>query len=348
MERIPELEELSEHFHHGARMSAGDAEHLEREVAAEPADAVGHMRLLGWATAALEGGRPGAPDLAERAGSHCRWLRETWLPSVSVPDPGARLMLGYVPLCARIDPGLAVAWIERARRDGWWGGEAWDRALSNVLLEWAELLEGDGRREKGEAALALLLPMLASGDYPTDRGSLGFGRLFRINLGNAFGKLLGRSDGGHGLAEELEDGLILKVDIAWAAFLAGRLEEARGSIEELDRAGEAEPDLRDRCHHHARSLEGELALAAGDRPAACAALALSVEGLRPDRSLAFLPSLVLARDLLAAGEKKVVIRHLEACARRWDAELRFLQEWATGLNTGERRRLPGMPLLEGA
>lgn len=92
--------------------------------------------------------------------------------------------------------------------------------------------------------------------------------------------------------------------------------------------------------YDAHSTLGLVALRAGD--VASARRHLLAAGRTPDSPQlnSFGPDLELAAELLAAGEREVVLAHLELCKRFWETAGSNLDEWQREIRDGEASTMP--------
>jgi tetratricopeptide (TPR) repeat protein len=88
--------------------------------------------------------------------------------------------------------------------------------------------------------------------------------------------------------------------------------------------------------HKAHSALGRVALAADDVANAKAHLLAAGRIHGSPQLNSFGPSMVLARDLLDAGERDVVIEYFELCRRFWRMDYNRLTVWTTAVRNGEQ------------
>ena len=117
-------------------------------------------------------------------------------------------------------------------------------------------------------------------------------------------------------------------------FNAGKFEEARKSILELQ---QLLPDFEDdfgysTAFERVHSVLGRLALMDGDIQGAKAHLLHSADFKGSPTMSSFGPNMSLARDLLLAGEKEIVLQYLEACRQIWDFGADDLDHWTMYVN----------------
>jgi len=124
---------------------------------------------------------------------------------------------------------------------------------------------------------------------------------------------------------------------AKAALNARRMQVAQTWIAEL--LGIAESHAGDPRYgtavHDGHELAGRLALAAGDVEAAKSHLLAA--GMTPGSPVlgSFGPNMTLARNLLAAGEREVVLSYFAECQVFWPMGTAKLAEWTLAVQRGE-------------
>lgn len=79
--------------------------------------------------------------------------------------------------------------------------------------------------------------------------------------------------------------------------------------------------------HDSHVVLGRLALASGDRSAACQHLLDAGDTRGSPQLKSFGPNMTLARDLINAGERKCVLQYFQKCRRFWEMGLDKLNEW---------------------
>ncbi|MGB3544247.1 hypothetical protein [Rubrivirga sp.] len=126
--------------------------------------------------------------------------------------------------------------------------------------------------------------------------------------------------------------------VALTALDAGRLEEARGLVDDVrGRIAEAEEDEGyDRYSwsdalEDALVVEGRLALARGDRETAGRLLLEVGRMLESPTQLSFGPNTTLARDLAAAGDTAVVEAYFDVLDSTWEYGAERVAEWRQAL-----------------
>ena len=129
--------------------------------------------------------------------------------------------------------------------------------------------------------------------------------------------------------------LFLLLKLAPAALAAGENEKARTYSSELMALGESQkssspgfgPSMYSDATHIGNLVLGELALTDGD--VAKAKEHLLAAGDVPGSSVlnSFGPNMLLAKELLARGERDVVIQYLVACSKFWKMQDGKLEQW---------------------
>ena len=135
-----------------------------------------------------------------------------------------------------------------------------------------------------------------------------------------------------------------------AAFRAGDMAKASSLANKLlAEAPKFENDWN-YCNaiHVGHLVLGRVALAGGDVKEAKSQLLKSVQGTGGPESTkgdvqfkgspqmaTFGPNMQLAQDLLAKGEKDVVLKYLDLCATFWQKEFSKADEWKSQINKGE-------------
>jgi hypothetical protein len=347
----------------GSSLSAEAAEALERGLAERPDDVDARTRLIGYyeerrRTAYRQAAlgeqvslmRDGSPDDANR-GRHALWL--------AANAPGAPVM-GHAPVHFRmIDPAyaeLSAVWRRHAAAEPpdatvlahaiaffWWE----NTAFADELVARAEqAFPGDGRWARfrrarrahelsGEIRLRGLrvhglAPAAADGGDDDDGGDR---RAADARILDEAERLLLEDP-------DLEWGPRLREKAAELALGLGRLDRARAHAEQLlvSDVGDNASEHSDAAHD-GHLLLGRIALATGDVERAKAHLILAgragATGLVP----IFGPDMRLAADLLARGERDVVIRYLSHCRRFWQRGP--VDAWIAELRAGGTPRFRG-------
>ena len=130
----------------------------------------------------------------------------------------------------------------------------------------------------------------------------------------------------------------LTTDLATTALAAGETEKATSYSQSLLQQA---PAMRNDWNygnaiHVAHLVLGEIALNAGDLPKAKHHLLEAARIPGSPQLNSFGPNMRLANQLLAKGEREVVVQYFDLCATFWDAKFSQLENWKTiVLNGGE-------------
>lgn len=121
------------------------------------------------------------------------------------------------------------------------------------------------------------------------------------------------------------------------ALKKGKTEEARKLAEELLRR--AQTQREDWNYGNAiqdgNQVLGHLALATGDIAEAKKRLLASVDSQGSPQMNSFGPNMQLAKDLLAANEKQVVLEYFDLCRKFWKLGVDRLDAWTEAVENGE-------------
>ena len=132
----------------------------------------------------------------------------------------------------------------------------------------------------------------------------------------------------------------LTTTLATAALAAGETAKATSYSQSLlEQAGSMAGDWNyGNAIHVAHLVLGEIALNAGDVASAKNHLLAAANMPGSPQLDSFGPNMRLANQLLAKGERDVVVQYFDLCARFWDRQFSKLEEWkAVVLNGGEPR-----------
>ncbi len=122
-------------------------------------------------------------------------------------------------------------------------------------------------------------------------------------------------------------------DLADAAFEAGNYAKARTYASEL--VSRADTLQREEATFYGNQVLGRLALVDGNVDGAKAHLLASAETKGSPSLCSFGPSMVLARELLARGERDVVLDYLQRCSSFWQHGADQLSRWARAIERGK-------------
>jgi tetratricopeptide (TPR) repeat protein len=121
--------------------------------------------------------------------------------------------------------------------------------------------------------------------------------------------------------------------LAEAAFEAGDYAKARTYASEL--LARADAGHKGKAIFCGNQVLGRLALVDGDVGGAKAHLLASAETTGSPTLCSFGPSMVLAGELLARGERDAVLRYLERCSSFWAYGAEWLARWASAIERDE-------------
>jgi hypothetical protein len=135
--------------------------------------------------------------------------------------------------------------------------------------------------------------------------------------------------------------LFLLLKLAPAALAAGDNERARSYSAELMALGEAQkafpgfgPSMYSDATHIANLVLGQLALTDGDVAKAKAHLLAAGDVPGSPVLNSFGPNMLLAKELLARGEREVVVQYLLACSKFWKMQNGKLEGWQQTIAQG--------------
>lgn len=121
------------------------------------------------------------------------------------------------------------------------------------------------------------------------------------------------------------------------ALRRGKLDQASGlALELLDLSEGFRQDWNfGNAIHHGHRLLGEVALRRGDVPSARVALLASGRTPGSPQLNSFGPNMTLAKGLLEAGERDVVLQYFDLCSVFWSSDVRgSLPFWAATVREG--------------
>jgi hypothetical protein len=125
--------------------------------------------------------------------------------------------------------------------------------------------------------------------------------------------------------------LLLLMDLAPAALVAGEVKKARNYAQELLRLGESKrsmsPALYGQAAHISNLVLGRIELKSGHKKKAIDYLLAA--GKVPGSPLlkTFGPNMLLAKELLEKGEREAVIEYFDLCANFWEMQNGKLDQW---------------------
>ena len=120
------------------------------------------------------------------------------------------------------------------------------------------------------------------------------------------------------------------------AFIAGKAKAAQQHANELLQIVQTRPDNWNSPNaiHDANQVLGRIALANGDVAEAKKRLLASADSEGSPQLNSFGPSMQLAKDLLARGEKEVVLEYFDRCGKFWKSGSERLEAWSKSVNEG--------------
>jgi hypothetical protein len=138
-----------------------------------------------------------------------------------------------------------------------------------------------------------------------------------------------------GPATEQERFYVLR-DAAKANFLVGRIDDARRYADEM---ALLLPKFRDDWNygnavHDSHLVLGRIAVTEGRIDDAKQHLLDAGATPGSPQLDSFGPNMSLAQDLLAKGERDVVLAYLDACGKFWDSDFGKLEQWKSDIEAG--------------
>lgn len=190
-----------------------------------------------------------------------------------------------------------------------------ERPLAENLFERARALEP--KNPKWPSRLAQLHKLNAAS------GDLNEARLALVEMERAF-------------ALTPEKGRLLPSDLPQTAFEAEDMAKARGYAERLRDEAEANPKRWDygNAVHKANLVLGRIALREGRVADAVQLLRASGKTTGSPQLGSFGPNMLLAKDLLEAGEKEAVLAYFELCRAFWTMGGERLDRWTKEVQAG--------------
>ncbi len=302
----------------GRQLSAGEAEVLEARLAERPDDLAARVKLASYYMfQRSEAGN-------EARARHALWLIRHHPASAGIPACQLNAMLDG----EAYDLGRDL-WLEQVESHG-----SEPRVLGNaaryLLLSDRELAAELFTRAKE------LEP--ANPEWPRQLGHLHKLELQRQGDGAA------QATAASAL-RELEEALTRSdsisrwaglPDAARAAFAAGELDKAESYANELlaGAAGQEESWNYGNAIHHGNLILGRIALAAGNEVLASDHLLAAGRTSGSPQLDSFGPNMTLAKELLEAGEREVVLEYFELCAKFWKMHRGRLESWGSAVAEG--------------
>ncbi len=154
------------------------------------------------------------------------------------------------------------------------------------------------------------------------------------------GKALAQLERAFALSEGSARGFLV-VDLAKAAYAAGKHEQAREYAESALKDN-GEGWNQGKRTHHGNVILGRIALAEGNIEEARYRLVAAATTHGSPQLDSFGPDMTLAKELLDAGEKEVVLNYFELCSGFWEMGQEELADWTALVKAGR------MPDFEGS
>jgi predicted Zn-dependent protease len=304
----------------GGRLSEDEARKLESQVAASPGDIEARTRLLGYYF------------LRSRRSEEARTAREGHILWLIRNRPDAEVLgmpYGY------LDPVLDgsayaeanTAWLEQVDRDPQ-NAALLGRAASSMLIHDAAAAESLFKR--AEAA-----------DPGNPEWSERLGQLYALGLSRKDGEerqasaktALDTYERSLELTKDTERRGAMLPELAKVALEAGQTAKARAYAEELLKATDQDDWNYGNRIHHGHLILGRIALREGDLETAKEQLLAAGQTPGSPQLNSFGPNMVLAKELLAKGEKQAVLEYFKRCASFWHRD--ELEAWAREVEAGK-------------
>jgi len=322
-----ERRETDELIRKGSHLSDKEADKLEERLRANPNDLSTRVQLLGYYF----------PRRFESASARKNCQRHIiWI----IQNHPSAVIAGLAE--ARLDPildkeayheakELWLKQVETYRKDTAVLGNAakffliYDMDISEDLLKKAQALEPDNPEWSQRLGHLYLLKM--QGISGVQRGSE---------------SLEAKSEAAGQALKQFERSFASTVDerersykleyLAKAAFEVGNMEKARAyATELLNKAVEHDWNYGNAVHHGNLTL-GRIALKSGDLAKAKEYLIEAGKTPGSPQLNSFGPNMTLAKELLEKGERKVVIKYFQLCAKFWKEDR--LQKWTSIVKGG--------------
>ncbi|MEM7353461.1 MAG: RNA polymerase subunit sigma-24 [Acidobacteriota bacterium] len=305
----------------GRQMSAADAAELEAQLRQEPNHLASHIRLANYYM-----GQPTAEARSART-THVLWIIRHHPASRAAGNPAFQLLPG---IDGKAYDQARDAWLEQTETHG---NDA--QVLGNAAKFF---LISDRERAKQLLLRAKSLEP-ASSEWPRQ-----LGHLYQLDLMGA--PKGSRPATARQALHELETSLIGAaaadrwanlVNVAKAAFEAGEHDKARSYANELlaDAPGQEQSWNYGNAIHHGNLILGRLALLSGDTPRASDYLLAAGRTPGSPQLNSFGPNMILAKELLEAGEQAAVLQYFELCGNFWTLHSGRLEAWAESIADGE-------------
>jgi|SRR5215831_552284 hypothetical protein len=303
----------------GRKLSADEANALEKTLAADPKNVPARVSLI-----AYYGTRHDEPFKSKKFDQAVWFIR-------NLPDSDILRWIDQARLDPVLDKGFIEAkqlWLDNLNRykgnttvlgNAFVFFEINDKPLAEKLIKEAIQLEPTNSRWPTEYGHLLMMEMQsANGETRRD---------FAARAYEQYSLAYGVNKGA--------DKSILLPRLPVTAFEAGDLQHAREwALEILNQAATNQNPMLADAVHHAQIVLGRVALANGDVHEAKERLALAGQTTGSPALKSFGPNMSLAKDLLEKGEREAVIKYFEECATFWTHKEK-LDQWSAQVKAGE-------------
>lgn len=312
----------------GGKLKKRKADSLERRIQKKPDDVKARAQVMGyWLRLGLANAEAGEhEDAAERYRQHLLWVIRN----------APRSVLASIPPC-----GLCGQSLDEAR-------QLWDHHISSSpddlrLLSNAVLFCRFYDMERGVALCNQGRELDPTGSYwPENLAEM------HSLMGKHAEALRFKEESAAKTAEEVDDSILIKhmrfyavTQLTSYALAADELSKAKAYAEEaLAVASTCDSDWNyGNAIHDGNMVLGQIALRQGDVQSASDYLLRAGATPGSPQLDSYGPTLDLARELLDAGEKDIVIEYLEQCRRFWKLEAGRLDHWIEEIRTTGTSRL---------
>lgn len=296
----------------GGRLSAEEAQTLEKQLEANPDDLVSRAQLLGyyWSKRDLEARQ-----------KHVLWIIEN-RPEAAIADSPYALLDPYIDV--QVYPTAKAAWLrqtEKFQEDARVLGNAatffliHDREQARSFLEKAQSIEPDNPHwAERLGQLYRLETQSARNSEEKQEAAATALKYFEAAL--------------EATKQEVKR-VYLLVDAARMSFAAGETEKAESYATEL-----LSTSSQGNAVHHGNLILGRLALKSGDIDKAKEYLIAAGKTPGGPTLNSFGPNMALAKDLLEKGESEVVLEYFELCSHFWMDRQGRLKQWTKEVKNG--------------
>jgi hypothetical protein len=299
----------------GKRLTAEEAESLEKQIETEPNDIASRTKLLGYYFQKQYQNK----SAREAKQKHVLWLINNSPASEVLATP-------YGQLDAILDKDAysqgKKAWINQLKTKPE-NLNVFENSANFFLLHDRELAE-----ESLQKASAL---DMENPKWPEKLGLLYSLGMMRKPL-NAKKEAAGKALEQYEIAYELSTGEkrdVLLQYLAKTALAAGKSQKAKGYAEKMLSQNNPGWNYGNNIHH-GNIILGKIALAADDIEQAKKRLIEAGKTPGSPQLDSFGPNMALAKELLEKGEKDVVLEYFELCSKFWKSErhLQKLNKWS--------------------